>query len=345
MDGYDLSKAVEPFVGFIDQLTNWYIRRSRPRFWSEVDSQDRRQAFETLYQVLLQLSKIAAPFVPFIAEAIYSNLKGTEMPPSVHLCDYPLYEPQLRDLPLEEGMAQVQAIVSLGHSLRKEHKVKVRQPLQTVFLASSDKKIVDFLESQKHLIEEELNVKEVVFSDNEDQFVHLVAKPNFRVLGKKVGKLMKAAQAAIENFTREQLWSILEGSSVEIALEGERIVLTPEDVQVERVVKEGVVAGHAEKITVALDMHLTEPLLLEGLARELKNKINTMRREAGFAVTDRIKVAIKTNDRVKQAFELHKDFITSEVLAVEVLFKDCEGTAWDLNGDPAVIALEVVCAT
>lgn len=340
MDAYDLSRAVEPFVGFVDQLTNWYIRRSRPRFWSDEESTDRQEAFSTLYHVLLTLSKIAAPFVPFIAESIYTNLRTETMPLSVHLCDFPAYQSEIRDLALERGMAYVQTVVSLGHSLRKEHKMKVRQPLQTVYLCSPEQEIVRFLEGQKHLIEEELNVKNVVFSEGEDQFVHLAAKPNFRVLGKKVGKLMKAAQHAIENFSREDLLALLKGETVDLVLEGQVIILTTEDVQVERIVKEGVVADHADQITVALDTALTEPLLIEGLAREIKNKINTMRREAGYAVTDRIKVAIQTTDKVKQAFQLHREFIMNDVLATDVQFTDCEGTSWDLNGEPTVISIQ-----
>jgi isoleucyl-tRNA synthetase len=237
-------------------------------------------------------------------------------------------------------MASVQTVVSLGHSLRKEHKIKVRQPLQTVYLCSENKGILSFLEGQKHLIEEELNVKKVVFSEGEEQFVHLLAKPNFRVLGKKVGKLMKAAQAAIEKLEPEQLLKLLEGSSIELQVEGEIIAITPEDVQVERVVREGVVAEHSDQITVGLDTALNEDLLIEGLARELKNKINTMRREANFAVTDRIRVFLQTTGRVKEAFVVHRDMITSDVLAVEVSFTDCEGTSWDLNGEQAVIAIE-----
>lgn len=340
MDAYDLSSAVEPFVGFIDQLTNWYIRRSRTRFWSDQESQDRRQAFETLYRVLLELSKIAAPFVPFIADAIYRNLRTEEMPLSVHLCDYPAYQEDLRDLVLEKGMEKVQTVVSIGHALRKEHKIKVRQPLQTVYLCSSNTEALDFLKDQRHLIEEELNVKDVVLSEDEEQFVHLIAKPNFRVLGKKVGKQMKSAQLAIENIDKESLMRLQEGTPVQIILEDGPLIITSEDVQVEREVRKGVIAGHENQMTVVLDITMNEQLLIEGLARELKNKINTMRREADFAVTDRIKVTLDTNERVKEAFNEHRSYIMSEVLALEVFFMPCEGTVWDLNGEEVTIKIE-----
>lgn len=340
MDGYDLSQAVEPFVGFIDQLTNWYIRRSRRRFWEEKETPDRNQAFATLYYVLVELVKIAAPYVPFISETIYQNLRSSEMAESIHLCDYPIYQKERRNEKLEAEMEAVQITVSLGHALRKEHKLKVRQPLPAAHLASSDPKVLSFLEDQQHLIADELNVKKVTFSNNEKEFVNLKAKPNFRVLGKKVGKLMKAAQTAIDQFDQKNLQEILNGGSVVIYLEGEAISLTPEDVQVERAVHEGLIAANQGVITIALDTHLNEDLLLEGLAREIVNKINTMRREADFAITDRIKLRLQTTERVKSAFELFREYISQEVLALEVEFCSTTGTEWDLNGEPTVIAIE-----
>lgn len=339
MDDYDLSLAVEPFVGFVDQLTNWFIRRSRRRFWTEEESRDRDQAFATLYQVLLQLTKVAAPFVPFLSESIYRNLRTEAMPESVHLCDYPEYHKERRDEKLEAEMEVVQSAVSLGHALRKEHKLKVRQPLQAAHIASGDPQILHFLKDQQHLIAEELNVKEVQFGASETEFVALKAKPNFRVLGKKVGKLMKAAQNVIDQFDQQQLSVLLAGLNVEIELEGEKIQLTPEDVQVERIVHEGMIAANAGHITVALDTALTEDLIIEGLAREIVNKVNTMRREAGFAVSDRIHVKIQTSEKVKSAFHAHYDYICNEILAVSVDYCHTEGQHWDLNGEPAIISI------
>lgn len=339
MDEYDLALAVEPFVGFIDQLTNWYIRRSRRRFWEEEASPDRDQAFATLYYVLLDLVKIAAPYIPFISDAIYQNLRTPEMPKSVHLCDFPVYQKERRREKLEAEMEAVQVTVSLGHALRKEHKLKVRQPLPAAHLASSDEQILSFLEDQKHLIEEELNVKQVTFSNNEKEFVSLKAKPNFRVLGKKVGKKMPAAQAAIELLSQQQLLELLNGERVIIHLDGEPVPLTPEDVQVERAVHEGLIAANQGLITIALDTKLNEPLLLEGLAREIVNKVNTMRRDGGLAVTDRIILQIQGTERVIASFKLFDANIRQEVLALDVRFGPCTGTEWDLNGEPAVIAI------
>jgi isoleucyl-tRNA synthetase len=339
MDGYDLAQAVEPFVAFIDQLTNWYIRRSRRRFWDDKESPDRTQAFETLYHVLIELSKIAAPYIPFMSESIFQNLRTEQMPESVHLCDFPLYEKERRFEKLEAEMEAVHVTVSLGHALRKEHKLKVRQPLPAAHLASTDPKILSFLQDQQHLIAEELNVKDVTFSANEEEFVSLRAKPNFRVLGKKVGKLMPIAQMAIEQFGKKQLLDLLNGQSVTISLDGQPCVLTPEDVQVERIVREGIIAANEGLITIALDTKLSEDLLREGLAREIVNKINTMRRDADFAVVDRIKITMQTSDRVKETYNEYKDYINNEVLAVDVKFAPTSGTEWDLNGEAAVITI------
>lgn len=339
MNGYDLSQSVEPFVGFVDQLTNWYIRRCRRRFWNEKDTPDRQQAFSTLYQVLLSLTKIAAPFIPFLSEAIYQNLRTSSMPESVHLCLYPEYRPELRDENLEAEMEAVQSTVGLGHALRKEHKLKVRQPLPAVHLVSSDDRILDFLKDQQHLIAEELNVKEVNFGKDEDEFVSLKVKPNFRVLGKKVGKRMKAAQEVIEKLDQRSLALIMDGQDLPIKVEGEDFILAPEDVQVERQVKEGLVAANAGHITIALDTMLSDDLLLEGLAREIINKINTMRREANFEVVDRIRVQIEAGERVQACFSRHGDFICAEVLALSVDFSKCEGVEWDLNGEITKINL------
>lgn len=339
MDRYDLNDAVQPFVGFVDQLTNWYIRRSRRRFWEDEASTDRDQAFATLYEILIKLTQVSAAFVPFISDAIYLNLKSAEMPDSVHLCEFPIYQAEMRNEQLEIAMAALQTAVSLGHGLRKENKLKVRQPLAAVHIACAEEPLLQFMREQQHLIAEELNVKNVVFGTDEKQFVRLKAKPNFRVLGKKVGKLMKAAQIAIDQFDQKQLAALMQGESVSIILEGETVVLNSEDMQVERSVHEGMIAANQGAVTIALDTHLTEELLIEGLAREVINKINTMRREADFAVTDRIQVRMQTTDRVKQCIQEHGTYIQHEILATSFVFTDCEGTEWDLNGEPTIIQI------
>lgn len=343
MDQYDLSASVEPFIEFVDQLTNWYIRRSRRRFWSDEATLDRNQAFATLYYVLLELTKIAAPFIPFITEAIYSNLRNAAMPESVHLCDFPESIPQMRNMRLEKAMAAVQLTVSLGHSLRKEHKLKVRQPLSKAHIATADQELLDVLKEQQHLIADELNVKNVSFSSN-DQLIQLHAKANFRILGKKVGKQMRAVQEAIENLDQKAMLELVAGQNIEICVGEENMVLTPEDIQIERKVSmslsQDFVVAHADKITISLDTTLTPELVMEGLSREIVNKINTMRRDANFAVTDRIEVKIEATPAVKAAFQCFEEYIINEVLATTVTFGVCEGMQWDLNGEMTKIEIK-----
>ncbi len=342
MDEYDLAKAVEPFVNFVDQLTNWYIRRSRRRFWDDKDTPDRAQAFATLYYVLLELVKIAAPYIPFISEAIYQNLRTANMPASVHLTNFPTYEAKRQSGQLEEEMNAVHIAVNLGHALRKEHKLKVRQPLSCAHVASSDQRVLAFLKEQQHLVAEELNVKNIFFNDNEREFVQLVAKANFRTLGKKVGKLMPAVKTAIADLTHQNLLDLLHQRSVVILVEGHPLTLTPEDVEVERMVHAGLIAANQGAITIVLNTELNESLLIEGLAREIVNKINTMRREAGLAVTDRIKIAIQTTARVQECYHQFQEYISGEVLASEVQFGPCQGTECNLNGEQALIVISKV---
>lgn len=339
MEAYDLNKAVEPLVGFVDQLTNWYIRRCRGRFWADEDSKDRREAFQTLYTVLMDLSKVAAPFIPFLSDSIYRELRTADMPESVHLCDFPEYDASLRDEELEKEVEAAQAAVSLGHALRKEYKMKVRQPLQKAHLITSNTELLASLEKQKQLIADELNVKEVELHSDEGKFVQWVIKPNFPVLGKKIGKLIPLAQKVMQGFDRKQIQTLAAGKPLKVEIGGEPVELEAGDVQIERKVRDGLAAGNAGELTVALDTALNDELIEEGLAREIVNKVNTMRREIDFAVTDRIKICMQTTPRVIACFEKYKDYISHEVLAVDVKFGPCEGQPCDLNGEETVIAV------
>jgi len=286
----------------------------------------------------MALSKIAAPFVPFITEAIYINLRQQSMPDSVHLCRFPCYLKSEREFPLEEAMTSAQQVVSQGHALRKEHKLKVRQPLRLATIVSKDETILSFLKEQQNLIAEELNVKDILFDSDEEKYVFLIAKPNFRTLGKKIGQLMPAVQEAIGKFDRSQLQMLSSGHEVTLQINGESIVLTPEDVEVSRRVKEGFVASTINNFTIVLDTNLSEELLIEGLAREIINKINSMRRDQGFQVTDRIDVTIQGSPRLTECFIQYGEYISAEVLAKSFAFEATgDGTEWDLNGESAKI--------
>ncbi len=339
LDQYDLTMAVQPFVGFIDQLTNWYIRRSRRRFWEEEATADRSEALSTLYTVLLELSKVAAPILPFISEAIYQELKTEEMAESVHLADYPTYDPGKRDPDLEKAMFAVQSVASLGHALRKEHKLKVRQPLQELTVADGTGEYLPFLKDQENILLDELNIKELKLASSEEDLVSLTAKPNFPLLGRRLGKKMKLAKQVIEALPQAELQTLLSGSPLTLDLEGESFELQPSEVELAREVKEGLVAANEGVFTVALNTSLTPELEVEALAREVVNKVNTMRRDLRFEVTDRIELTLDTTDRVKDAFEKWGEYIAGEVLAESVEFKSCEGQEWDLNGEKAVILI------
>ena len=340
MENYQLTLAVQPLFAFVDQLTNWYIRRSRSRFWADEDSQDRRDSFKTLYEVLLQVSHITAPFAPFIAEAIYGGLKSLSMPSSVHLGEFPHYISSLRSEDLEERMAFLQTVISEGHALRKEHKLKVRQPLQGVYIVSANSKVLEALKKGEQLIADELNVKNVFFEEKEDAFVSLKGKANFRSLGKKAGPLMGTLKSLIEQLDSKRLLILEHGHDLVIPLEEGSFVLSPEDVLLTREALPGLVASSKGDVTIALDTSLNEPLLLEGLARELVNKVNTMRREGGFAVTDRIFLTLRATERLHTALALHKNYIEHEVLAVSISFTTKEsGDLWDLNGEPTYIEI------
>ena len=345
MDKYTLSKAIDPFVKFIDELTNWYIRRCRTRFWTDVASKDRDQAFETLYTVLKCFVKVAAPFVPYISEDIYLQLKLDADPMSVHLCDFPSYNKTQRDTLLENEMSLAQSVVTLGHSLRKEHSMKVRQPLAKVSIICSKPHTLALLKHQKTLICEELNVKDILFEKQEDDFVDLVVKPNFPVLGKKVGPLMRQVKDAISKLDFEQKSKLLNKEDLDLIIDDKTISLTQEDISIERVIKKGVAAAVSGDIIVVLDTNLTEELQMEGLARELVNKINTMRKDQNFDVTDRINITLQTTKRLKICYEQFKDYINNEVLAESVSFADTDGKGWDLNGEQTIIFLEKISVT
>ncbi len=337
MEAYDLNRAVQPLIGFVDQLTNWYIRRCRSRFWADEDTSDRREAFQTLYRVLLTLGKVAAPFIPFLSDAVYRELKEEAMPESVHLCDFPEYEASLRDEELEKEVDAAQAAVSLGHALRKEYKLKVRQPLLAAHLITSNLELLGALKKQTQLIADELNVKELHFHSDESQFVQWMAKPNFPILGKKIGKLIPLAQKTMQKFTLKEIQTLAKGGRLKVEIGGEIVELEPEDVQIERKVKEGIAAGNEGELTVALDTALNDELLEEGLAREIVNKINSMRRDLDFEVTDRIRIVMQTTPKVKACFTKYSDYITHEVLAVDVQFGKSQGTLCDLNGEETFI--------
>ena len=328
MDAYDLQRSVRPFVKFVEDLTNWYIRRSRRRFWKSTNDGDKLCAYRTLRYVLVQLAKVAAPFTPFIAEEIYRNLKGAGDPESVHLCDFPAANAAARDLALESRMAAVQTVVELGRRLRADNDLKVRQPLAKIRIAGADVKGLE------DLIVDELNVKSVEHIADETALCDVSYKANFKTLGKKCGPKMKAVAAAIAAMKS------FDGSAT---VEG--VELTAEDVVVTRTPKAGLVVASEGAAVVGLETSLTPELVAEGLAREFVSHVQSMRKDADFEVTQRIEVVVDADAEVRSAIEAHADYVKTEILALKLVFGPSEGEAVDLNGRAARITVKPVAQT
>ena len=324
MDAYDLQKSVRPFVKFVEDLTNWYIRRSRRRFWKSTNDGDKLCAYRTLRYVLVQLSKVAAPFTPFIAEEIYRNLKGAGDPDSVHLCDFPTANAAARDLALERRMADVQTVVELGRRLRADNDLKVRQPLSALKVAGGDVAGLD------ELIEDELNVKSVVYVADETELCDVSYKANFKTLGRKCGAKMKAVAAAI---------AAMKGFSGRAEVEGVEIL--PEDVLVTRAPKAGLVVASEGPVVAGLETALTPELVAEGLAREFVSHVQAMRKEADFEVTQRINLTVDTDAEARAAIEAHAGYVKNETLALSLEFAAADGgEKASLNGHDATILVK-----
>ncbi|RYY00645.1 isoleucine--tRNA ligase, partial [bacterium] len=343
MDNYDLNKAVSPFVSFIEQLTNWYIRRSRRRFWKSGDDTNKNEAYYTLYNVLLEFSKVIAPFLPFISEEIYQNLKTKDMPESVHLCDYPTVNESLKHSDVEERMAIVQSAVYMGRALRAKHLLKNRQPLKAIHLVTKDEKTKTYLQDMEDLIKEELNVKHVMFSDKEDSLVNLSAKANFKVLGAKLGKKMKPIADQILKFQPEDIVLLESGEEINIEHDDEKFSISYGDILVQRSQKEGMVAESKDGLTVALDTDLTEDLIQEGIAREFVNRIQNIRKESDFEITDKIEVNFTGSDKLLTAINNFSDYIKSETLCLNISHtSDLDSEAKEFNDEMIKFAVKKV---
>ena len=327
MDDYDLQKSVRPFVKFVEDLTNWYIRRSRRRFWKSQNDGDKLCAYRTLRYVLVQLSKVAAPFTPFIAEEIYMNLKGESDPESVHLCDFPSANDAARQPELEKAMSEVMTVVELGRRLRADNDLKVRQPLAKLRIAGVEVGGEGGLWNDLvSLITDELNVKSVEFIADETELCDVSYKANFKTLGRKCGPRMKEVAAAI--------------ASGNLRIDG--IELSEEDVQVIRKPKAGLVVASVGSIVVGLETALTPELIAEGNAREFVSHVQSMRKEADFEVTQRIALTIEADAEMKAAIEAHLDYAKNETLATDLVFAPCDAEAAELNGHATKIAIAKV---
>ena len=325
LDRYDLVRAIEPIVDFIDVLNNWYIRRSRRRFWRSESDLDKKEAYETLWHVLVTLAKVAAPILPFISEAMYRNLKTEGMPDSVHLADYPTAREESRDLTLELKMTTVRKAVSMGRAIRSMHAIKTRQPLKALHLVTKNPEEKRILLEMEDIIREELNVKEVIFRENEEDLVEYKAKPNYRALGKSLGKDMKAAAEKIEALSMHEISHLLDGATLDIGIGGRTLEITRESVEVRRLEKENLKVLNEGSLTVALDPEITEDLKAEGVVRDLVRGIQTLRKDQGLDVTDRIDLFLKPEDpEVQDSVEDYKDYLAAETLAASISWEKRE---------------------
>lgn len=316
MESYDLTKAARAVSSFtIDQLSNWYVRRSRRRFWKSENNQNKVSAYQTLYECLVNIVKLTSPFAPFIAEDIYQKLNkatGREKYESVHLAELPL--PLYTDEDLEIRMDIAQHVVYLTRSMRAKHNLKVRQPLLKIMVAV-DKKYRDSVMNMKEVILEEVNIKELIVLEDDSAIVNKSVKPNFKTIGPKYGKLVKALANEIKNLGKEAIIAIEKDKSYTLKVEGEDVTISIEDVEIISTEIEGWMVESEEGVTVAVDTELTEDLIAEGYAREFVNRVQNMRKDAGYDVIDRINVFVESDLLFNGYIDKFTPYICNEVLA------------------------------
>jgi isoleucyl-tRNA synthetase len=336
LDSYDLSRAVDHILRFIDLLNNWYIRRSRRRFWRPIASDgsgndsDKLEAYGALYTALKTLITVASPFMPFTTDAIWQNLRLETDPESVHLTDFPVPDEKRRDSALEFRMACVMSAVSIGRSLRSQYNIKMRQPLRKAELVTRNEDEKKALRGMADIIREELNVKEVVFSDKEEDLVEYEVKANFRVLGKELGKDMKSAAAKIETLKHAEIQSIIEGKSlsIDIPCEGggtRALVITADKLDIRRIEKANLRVLNEGTLTVGLDTEITRELSMEGDIRDLIRGVQNARKEMGLSVTDRIELCLHGVDSLKEAWDNFGKTAAEETLAVKTQWAKSDG--------------------
>ena len=344
LDQYRIPEAAKALQDFVDEMSNWYVRRSRERFWAKGMEQDKINAYMTLYTALVTICKAAAPMIPFMTEDIYQNLvrsNDANAPESIHLCDFPVVNKDHIDKKLEEDMEDVLDAVVMGRACRNEAAIKNRQPISRMYIKS------DFTLSEfyQEIIEDELNVKEVVFTDDVRDFTSYTFKPQLRTVGPKYGKQLGGIQkhlAALDgNAAMDELNA---DGALKFDVDGVAVELTKDDLLIDMAQKEGYVSQEDNRMTVVLDTNLTPELVEEGFVYEIISKIQTMRKESGFEVTDHIRVSINGNDKLSEIAQKNKEAISGKVMADELTSGAEYGVSkeWNINGENAVIAVERV---
>ena len=339
---YRITETARALNDFVDELSNWYVRRGRERYWGSEMTQDKINAYMTLYTVLETVAKLTAPYTPFMAEEIYRNIVCSvdkNAPLSVHLCDFPVANADWIDAKLEEDMESLLKIVALGRACRNDANIKNRQPLSTLFVSGAAPLDEMFLKE----IEDELNVKDVKFTDDSSEFITYTFKPQLRSVGPKYGKLVGAIGKTLAASNGSALYSELtKNGQITLNANGTDVVLTEDDLLITPANKSGFTAQSDGGVTVVLDNNLTDALIREGYMRELVSKLQTMRKESGFEVTDHINVTVSADGALKDVIESFKDEIASNCLADSITVGDAKENSkeWDINGLKCVISME-----
>ena len=329
LNEYEPTKAgrmIDTFVN--DDLSNWYVRLNRKRFWGKEMSQDKLSAYQTLYICLETVAKLLAPFSPFYADELFMDLiqaTGREQVDSVHLASFPVADESLIDKELEKRMEMAQKITSMVLALRRKVNIKVRQPLQTVMIPAVDETQMKYIEAVKDLIMNEVNVKELKFVEGSGILVKKV-RCNFRTMGKKFGKLMKGIAAQMAEISQENITKLEEQGSLDLTVENTPVTVEAADVEIISEDIPGWLVSNEGNLTVALEVEISDELRKEGMARELINRIQNLRKDAGLEITDRISVQVSPQEETNQAIESYGEYISNQVLADSIIVKDNDGT-------------------
>ncbi|MDD4808756.1 MAG: isoleucine--tRNA ligase, partial [Bacilli bacterium] len=337
LSNYDLNKTVHLVQDFVNEdLSNWYIRRNRRRFWSSTLDDDKKAVYNTTYEVLTDLVKLIAPIVPFISEIIYRNLTDEE---SVHLANYPVHNPEYINNTIEEKMDLVRDLISLGRFAREESKIKVRQPIQEIIIDGKNKKIIGDL---TELIQEELNVKKVTYENNVSKYMDYIVIPNYKVAGPIFGSSIKTFASALNNLSVEEIDKLQNDDNIDLEVDGIEYNISSDMVVIRVNSKEGFNAQLLNHNFVILNTELTEDLIKEGIAREIISKVQQLRKNADFDVADRIKIYYQTDEKTKLVFEEYKAFIADETLTLEFIIDDSLTENFDMNGYPVYLKVEKI---
>ena len=335
LGNYRIPEAARAMADFVDDMSNWYVRRSRERFWAKGMEQDKINAYMTLYTALVTICKVAAPMIPFMTEDIYQNLVmnvDKNAPKSIHLCDFPVCDEKLVDKELEADMDEVLKIVVLGRAARNSANIKNRQPIGNMYV-KAEKELSDFY---KEIIADELNVKAVTFKDDVSEFSSYSFKPQLKTVGPKYGKQLNGIREYLNNVNGSEAMKTLKAEgALKFDVDGTEIALAEEDLLIELAKSDDYVTEADAVVTVVLDINLTEELLEEGFVREIISKVQTMRKEAGFEVMDKITISVSNNDKVAEIMKRNEETIFGDVLATAIEYGAANGYTknWNINGE------------